>query len=526
MRRRALHALGFTLVGLAASLVVLAAAELGLRLLGLPAERARPDPFAGFSHTQPLFVRGEAADGTPVFHTAPGRLLSATGRPDEEVPRQFPVAKRPGTFRAFVLGDSSAAGVPYGTEYAFSSWLARRLTAALPDRPIEVVNAAVPGYASRRLTIVADEVLGYEPDLLIVYVGHNEYAERRYYRHLIDMDPRLFRLRERLAGTRLWALAAALRPAAPAGDGLPRFDWNDTRTDRQEMFAVIDARVRGEQYATPRERAYMEIMYRDNLTAIVRTARAAGVPVLLVTQSQNFADWAPCASAHRADLAPDDLARWTAPVDAGTRLAATGDCAAALAPYEQALAIDDTHADLHFRIAACLRTLGRFAAARDHYRRASDLDQVPCGAPLRLNEIVREVAAAEGALLADAEPALAAASANGLVGDDLFCDWAHPNLRAQQLIAATIADTLRSAGLPAPADQWRPTYVDPDPRTLYAANPKLHAGETLIQMGMCMLARRADCALRDIDALIAAEPDDPRWKATRARMEQAIAGWQ
>ncbi len=526
MVRRTLQILGFTLVGLVASLAVLTGAELLLRLFGVGADRARRDPFAGFSHTVPLFLPTTRTDGVAVYRPAAGRLIAAVGRAVAEAPREFLVDKRAGSFRAFVLGDSSAAGVPYGADYAFSAWLARRLTAALPNLPVEIVNAAVPGYASRRLTIVNEEVLGYKPDLIIVYVGHNEYAERRYYRHLIDLDPRLFRLRELVVGTRLWAVLAGLGQSGGASDERPQFKWDDTATDTREMFAVLNPRIRGEQYATPRERAYMEIMYRSNLTTIVRDARAAGVPVLLVTQSQNFADWAPGASTHRPDLAPGDLARWDELVGEGNRLAESGDCPAALARYEDALAIDDTHADLHYRAANCLRTLGRFPAAREHYRRASDLDQVPLGAPLRFNEIVREVAAAEGALLADAEPALSQASANGLVGDDLFCDWAHPNLRAQQVIGGTIEAELRRAGLPVTAATWQNGYADPDPQQLYAENPKLRSDEWLEQTGMCLLARRPECALRSIDAAIMAEPDETKWKALRQQVLDIVAGWK
>ncbi len=526
MVRRTLQILGFTLVGLTASLAVLTGAELLLRLFGVGGDHARRDPFAGFSHAVPLFVKGERADGVAVYHPTAGRFLAAIGRPLEEAQREFLIEKRSGTFRAFVLGDSSAAGVPYGTSYAFSAWLARRLTAALPSRPIEIVNAAVPGYASRRLMIVNEEVLGYHPDLIIVYVGHNEYAERRYYRHLMDLDPRLFRLRELVAGTRLWAVLAGLSQSRGGSDQPPQFNWVDTGTDTREMFAVLNPRLRGEQYATPRERAYMEIMYESNLTAIVRTARSAGVPVMLVTQSQNFSDWAPCASTHRPDLAPGDLARWDELVEDGNRFAEHGDCAAAVARYEGALAVDDVHADLHYRAASCLRALGRFPAAREHYRRASDLDQVPCGAPLRFNEIARKVAAAEGALLADAEAALSQASEHGLVGDDLFCDWAHPNLRAQQVIAAAIETELRRAEMPVAAASWQTGYTDPATEQLYAENPKLRFDEWLEQMGMCLLARRADCALRSVDQAVMADPHETKWHIARRRVLQTMAGWQ
>jgi hypothetical protein len=135
---------------------------------------------------------------------------------------------------------------------------------------------------------------------------------------------------------------------------------------------------------------------------------------MLLTLSQNFADWAPGASAHRADLAAGGLATWEDLVAKGDQLRDAGDCAAAASRYREALAIDDQFAELHFRLATCARTLGEFDVARSHFRRASDLDQVPHGAPTTFNDILRSVAETEGALLVDVDAALSAASPHGL----------------------------------------------------------------------------------------------------------------
>jgi tetratricopeptide (TPR) repeat protein len=154
------------------------------------------------------------------------------------------------------------------------------------------------------------------------------------------------------------------------------------------------------------------------------------------------------------------------------------DCASALAAYEQALAIDDRHAELHYRVATCHRRVDRLEAARRHYRRASDLDPIPHGAPTRFNEILRKVADDHRALFVDVNAVLTRASGDSLVGDDLFTDFAHPNVRAHQLIAEAVALNLRGAGIPAPAGRWqRERYADRDPASLYAAEPWLRAME-------------------------------------------------
>jgi len=526
--RRALPYVGLVSGGLAVGVLLLVAMEVALRLLGVAAGPHR-DPFAGFSHVVRMF-QPTVHDGVKVYQLSPARAISATGRTDAGPQREFLQQKLPGTFRIFVLGDSSGAGVPYGTGYAFSFWLQKRLENELPDVHFEVVNAAMPGYASRRLVTVAEEIAAYAPDLVIVYIGHNEFAERRYYAHLLDMDPRIFRLRELLVGTRLWGLASALLQGSGQqhDDGRPQIDMQALeKNEPREMFAVLDERAGGQGYATARERDYGEMLYRFNLRTIIHTLRAAGSRVMLVTLTQNFASWAPGASAHRDGLSAADLDKWTGMVADGDRWADTDhDYAKALAAYQEALAIDDHFADLVYREAKCEEQLGRFDAARLHYRRASDLDQVPHGAPTHFNDILREMAQTEGAMLTDADAAVSAASPHGLVGDDLFADWVHPNIHAHQIIAAAIATELWRAGVPVSPDRWvLGHYQDPDPEVLFAEKPKLRIGEHVARMGTCLLAHRKDCALAEVDASMAIEPENPYWQQTRAEVLRQAAGW-
>ena len=132
--------------------------------------------------------------------------------------------------------------------------------------------------------------------------------------------------------------------------------------------------------------------------------------------------------------------------------------------------------------------------AREAYRRASDLDRVPHGAPSYFNDFIRGIAQRSGALLVDVDGLLTSASEHGLVGDALINEFVHPNLRAHQLIAAEIERTLRDAGIPRPASEWHPTaWVDPPPEQLIAENPSLRVREHQAIRFTCAVARRIDC---------------------------------
>jgi lysophospholipase L1-like esterase len=87
---------------------------------------------------------------------------------------EFSPKKSTGTTRIFCLGESSTFGVESPDD---RTWPAR-LAAHLNERgggPFEVINAGFPGYTSvRALNLVRHELLSYDPDLVLLYTGHNE----------------------------------------------------------------------------------------------------------------------------------------------------------------------------------------------------------------------------------------------------------------------------------------------------------------------------------------------------------------
>src|SRR5688572_18392362 len=94
--------------------------------------RVRPRLFRHFPEQQPLFLADKPAHG----------------------------------YRVFVLGESSVKGDPYETG-CFTDWLRLRLTAMLPDRAVEVVNAGNPGWHASDVRLLLQECLEHQPDLLV-----------------------------------------------------------------------------------------------------------------------------------------------------------------------------------------------------------------------------------------------------------------------------------------------------------------------------------------------------------------------
>ena len=93
----------------------------------------------------------------------------------------FAAEKSDDEFRIFCLGGSTVQGRPFSIETSFPTFLEIALESADPSRQWEVVNCGGVSYASYRLVPIVREVLQYEPDLIIVYSGHNEFLEDRTY---------------------------------------------------------------------------------------------------------------------------------------------------------------------------------------------------------------------------------------------------------------------------------------------------------------------------------------------------------
>lgn len=83
----------------------------------------------------------------------------------------FPAVKAPGTFRVFVLGGSIAQllAIKRG-----KGALDDALREALPSLKVEVLNCGMAGYDSYREALIEQEILDYEPDLIVFLTGHNE----------------------------------------------------------------------------------------------------------------------------------------------------------------------------------------------------------------------------------------------------------------------------------------------------------------------------------------------------------------
>jgi tetratricopeptide (TPR) repeat protein len=335
------------------------------------------------------------------------------------------------TCRIFVLGSSAAQGDP---EPGFG--LARMLEVLLGDQyrgvDLEVVNAATAAINSHVVYRMARASTRLEPDVFVLYTGNNEVVGPYGAGTTLTAntpDLRLLRASVAVRSTRVGQLLGAVVRGAVARKS-SRGSWRG-----MEMFVEHQVRL-GDPVL---ERTYAD--YERNLADTCRVARNAGVPVVLSTLVVNERSCAPFGSLHAAQLAPEDLARWERIYREGVQLEAQGLWAEASDRFRSAAQVDGGYAELEYRWARCCWNLAQHDDARQHYRRALDLDTLRFRADTRINEIVRRVGereASRGARLVDAAQLLADAAPYTTPGDELLLDHVHLGFRGNYLLSAAL----------------------------------------------------------------------------------------
>jgi len=404
-----------------AAALVFGLVELALWCARVPTLLSERDPFLGFSERVPVF---ELHAGRGLYVTPPRATEHSFNY------QEFRAAKPANGFRVFVLGGSSAFGFPWGARVAFPRALGDALRAAWPERSIEAVNAAAMSYGSHRLRILTHEVLRYDPDLLILYEGHNEFVERRFYRDHLDRSDALDGVQLALARWRLYSLLwrgyrkLSLRAEEPDPSGRSAGELLGLDVVREHAVDVDDD-----------ERAVSLRRFEDNIRAILEAAGAANVAVVVCTVPSNIRGWVPNDSGFPPGCDAGARARVLAMLAEGRAALRRGDATAAEKVLAPAVALAPGHAELHYRLAQAYEMLGRWPEAHDAYVLARDRDSKPTRATTAINDALRRLAHDYRAGLVDAERVFERASPHGVPGYELLQDYVHPRPLGHRLIA-------------------------------------------------------------------------------------------
>jgi tetratricopeptide (TPR) repeat protein len=404
----------FRVLAVSFPFVVLLLAETAFRVIpGLNEDR---DPFVNISPVSIFSRTTSAITGEEYYNITHPSILGGNNV-------HIPVKKPANTIRIFCLGSSACASWPHPPTETFSVYLQQALEAAYPGKQIEVVNAAAHGFAAYRTRRVLDEVLQMEPDAVIIWEGNNEFLEDRNY------DPPsagIISLVRHLRTFQWLQSAFASRNKMSGEDlkGVAQFFWKKTR---QQSLRLREDPV---QFARVQEH------FRISFEHMVRQSERYRVPIILCTVPVNLRDWLPTVSYNR--LSGEQHEQWQKLYYQARRCLIEGKYADGIQAMNQAIAMENKHAESFFWLGRLLEADRQKAAAWEAYSKARDLDYNPFRAISSFNESIRALAGEnqhQGVYLLDLDRIFAGASRHAAPGFDLFLDYVHPTKPGNLLVA-------------------------------------------------------------------------------------------
>lgn len=351
-------------------------------------------------------------------------------------PFALPTPKPDNTCRIFVLGSSAAQGDPeplFGLPRILKTMLADQY----PTVHFEVVNAAAVAINSHVTLRIARACADLEPDLFVVYMGNNEvtgpfgagtvFSPLFSSRALIaaHLAARRSRIGQVLQSVTRAVVEHGREPAPWLG---------------MEMFLDRQVSAHDPQLQT----TYRN--FRANLRDIVDIAHTRKIPLLLSSVAVNLKDCGPFASKHRPQCGPDQQSLATALGKQAEDFLRDSNPAQARDALRKAIEIDDSYADLHFRIAQIYHREKDLDNAAYHFRRACDLDTLRFRADSKINRIIAETAQSgskDSVHFVDAAAILENRCPDRLPGLDWFYDHVHLNFSGTHVVAEAMTEQIR-----------------------------------------------------------------------------------
>ena len=398
----------FYLIAASLPFFLLLMAELVLRL-------------SGYGSNYPLFIASEQAEGylepNPAvmqryFAPAQAPRLSM----DTQLIRQ---SKTPGSLRIVIQGGSTAAGFPYGRFGSVQAMLTQLLKQHYPEHDIEVINTAMAAVNSYSLLDFQSDILALEPDIVLIYAGHNEFlgimgagsalspaGGRATSLLLLKLRQiRLFQLLRNL-------LSASASPA----------EANNNRSMMAQIAQGADIPTDSPLYQATLNQ------FHDNMALLLQRYQQEGIPVLLSNLVSNERDLVPFSAVSAANW-PELL-----PVlkQANSSLPT---------------AVSDNPAGRDFALGQQALAQQQLDRAQSLLQLARDNDSLRFRAPAVFNQILAQLAAQYQATLVDTEQLFRRHSTDALIGNSLLLEHVHPNVKGYQLLAAAFYRSLEQQGL-------------------------------------------------------------------------------
>jgi tetratricopeptide (TPR) repeat protein len=394
--------------------LILSLAEISIRSLA-------PLPPTSF------FIKDKLADGTEVFRANylaakrffPGNLAR------KPLPEVFSAIKPPKGLRIFILGESAARG-EFLADFSFARILEAVLQKNNPDFQIEVINTGIPAINSWVINEITSEIVNYQPDLVIVFAGHNEFIGPYGPASVFSGNAGRLAAKAGIAASSLHLIRLLQSESLPEDLGQ---GWRGLDMFSKNSIAADDERI-----STCKEN------WQKNLDDITAKLSQESIKTIVCSVPVNFRDCPP----FNSDFINDDLKKKLETLKDSFLKKNWPKLAQAFSDNQQSFS---GHALAHWLGAQAQLQLGNIEAARDLFYLALNLDTFRVRMLPAFNRIAMETANKYRAQFVDLHEAFEKASNNRLIGEDMVYDHVHLTETGHYLAARELYAGIASAGI-------------------------------------------------------------------------------
>ncbi|MDX1699813.1 MAG: tetratricopeptide repeat protein, partial [Melioribacteraceae bacterium] len=330
------------------------------------------------------------------------RYFSSLENVPQSIQEVVSIKKESQSFRIFVLGGSSAAGYPYLPLGSFSRYIRQRLEHNYPEWSIEVVNLSLTAVNSYTVRDFTNDIIEQQPDLILIYAGHNEYYGALGIGSLesIGQSRSLTKLIIALNKFRITQLTR----------DIVKYLFSLISGDETQKSGTLMARMAEDQKIEFDSDKYIQGIeqFENNMREVVELAQKNEIPIILSTLVSNYKDQEPFISNEN---------------------------------------VTDKNARLIYNQAKVKLSSGNTIEANSLFRIAKDYDQLRFRAPEKINLIINQLGDEFAIPIVQADSILSQKSPSGIIGDELMIDHLHLNLRGYQDLGELFYTTMKEHNL-------------------------------------------------------------------------------
>lgn len=327
-------------------------------------------------------------------------------------PAIFRKEKLPNSYRVICLGGSSMFGTPYQMTCTISGILRRQLRHLYPQRDIEVINFGASAINSQVIKQFVPEILQFQPDLVLIYMGHNEFygpdgvgatwLEKKF--------PLFLSLKYQLREIRFYHI---LR------NWLAGLGAEKQSTEEKNLMLEVSRGSFVELDSDNSRRIFRQ--FKKNLSDMADVFVTQGIPLIISEVASNLL-FPPFAYPEYIENQP-----LKEKIELVKKKFQQNQYTLALEDLWPLFQKDSSNAIVHFWLGKCFLSLGELEKARYHLGKARDYDLLKFRAPAHINQIIAEVCQEKNIPFVPAEKYISEMSPTGISGNELF--WEHLHFR-------------------------------------------------------------------------------------------------